>query len=149
MSQRATIHNRMRTYHRYLGFFLAGIMAIYALSGIVLIFRNTHFLKKKEVITQTLKPGLPAEEVGKSIRMRDLKFESSEGSIQKFRQGTYNSATGEVSYTVEKLPAIMERLTRLHKANSNDPLFFLNVFFAISLFFFVLSSNFENLALIA
>ena len=27
----------MRTYHRYLGFFLAGIMAVYAISGIILV----------------------------------------------------------------------------------------------------------------
>ena len=31
----------MRVYHRYLGFFLAGIMAVYATSRMVLIFRNT------------------------------------------------------------------------------------------------------------
>ena len=30
-----------RILHRYLGFFLAGIMMIYAVSGITLIFRNT------------------------------------------------------------------------------------------------------------
>lgn len=33
----------MRVYHRYLGFFLAGIMAVYAISGVVLIFRDTDF----------------------------------------------------------------------------------------------------------
>lgn len=37
----------MRIIHRYLGFFLAGIMAVYALSGIIMIFRDTDFLKKK------------------------------------------------------------------------------------------------------
>lgn len=140
MSQRATVYNTMRVYHRYLGFFLAGIMAVYALSGIVLIFRDTSFLKKKQTITKTLAPNLPAEEVGKSIRMRDLKFESSEGIIQKFRQGTYNSQTGEVSYTITKLPVIVEKLTHLHKAGTKDPLFYLNVFFGVALFFFVLSS---------
>lgn len=44
MSQFST---KMRIYHRYLGFFLAGIMAVYALSGVILIFRETPFLKKK------------------------------------------------------------------------------------------------------
>lgn len=140
MAQRATVHNRMRTYHRYLGFFLAGIMAIYALSGIVLIFRSTGFLKKKQTITQTLQPNLGAEEVGKNIKMRDLKFSSAEGPVQHFKNGTYNSQTGEVSYTITKLPVILEKLTHLHKASTGDPLYYLNVFFGISLFFFVLSS---------
>jgi hypothetical protein len=36
----------MRELHRYLGFFLVGIMSVYAISGVVLIFRDTDFLKK-------------------------------------------------------------------------------------------------------
>jgi len=52
MSSKATVHNSMRIYHRYLGFFLAGIMAIYALSGIVLIFRDTNFLKQERMAKQ-------------------------------------------------------------------------------------------------
>ena len=47
-TSRPTVTNtRMRVIHRYLGFFLAGIMAVYALSGIVLVFRKTDFLKKE------------------------------------------------------------------------------------------------------
>ncbi len=140
MSTKATVHNTMRVWHRYLGFFLAGIMAVYALSGIVLIFRDTNFLKREEHIQKTVEPNLTAEKLGPAIRMRDLKFESAQGTIQKFKQGTYNTQTGEVNYTVKTLPKMVEKLTRLHKANSKDPLFFLNVFFAVSLLFFVISS---------
>jgi uncharacterized iron-regulated membrane protein len=39
---------KMRIIHRYLGFFLAGIMAVYAISGILLIFRETNFLKSEK-----------------------------------------------------------------------------------------------------
>ena len=39
------VRNSMRVYHRYLGYFLAGIMAVYSISGITLIFRDTAFLK--------------------------------------------------------------------------------------------------------
>lgn len=34
----------------------------------------------------------------------------------------------------------MTQLTQLHKASTKKPLFFLNVFFAMSLLFFVISS---------
>ena len=44
------MHNSMRVYHRYLGFFLAGIMAVYAISGVVMIFRDTDFLKREKQI---------------------------------------------------------------------------------------------------
>jgi len=131
----------MRVYHRYLGFFLAGIMAVYALSGIILIFRDTSFLKRKQVISKTLEPGMKPEQVGQAIRIRDLKFDTAAADpVKKFKQGTYNSQTGEVSYTVQSLPRIVEKLTHLHKAGTKDPLFYLNVFFGVALFFFVLSS---------
>lgn len=137
---RATVNNTMRIYHRYLGFFLAGIMAVYALSGIVLIFRDTKFLKRDKTVTQQLQPGLSPDSLGKAIRIRDLKITSVNGAVQTFKQGTYNTQTGAVSYTVTSLPTIVEKLTHLHKASSKEPLFFLNVFFGVSLLFFVISS---------
>jgi hypothetical protein len=140
MSSKATLSNSMRIYHRYLGFFLAGIMAVYAISGIILIFRDTNFLKQETLVQQQLQPGLTADALGKAIRMRDLKIESVTGDVQNFKQGTYNTATGAVSYTTKSLPKMIEKLTHLHKASTKDPLFYLNVFFGVSLLFFVLSS---------
>jgi hypothetical protein len=130
----------MREYHRYLGYFLAGIMAVYATSGITLIFRDTDFLKKEKVIERTLKPDIKADELGRELRMRDLKIEKEAGDIISFQQGTSNKATGAAKYTSKELPYFMEKLTRLHKADTKNPLFFLNVFFAASLLFFVVSS---------
>jgi hypothetical protein len=130
----------MRIYHRYLGFFLAGIMAMYAISGIILIFRDTDFLKKEKLVNQQLKPGLSAEDLGKAIRIRDLKIESDNGQVQIFKGGTYNKQTGAVSYTTKSLAAFAEKLTHLHKASTKEPLFFLNIFFGVSLLFFVISS---------
>ena len=49
---------KMRLYHRYLGFFLAGIMAVYAISGITLIFRDTNFLKSDKLVERQLKPDI-------------------------------------------------------------------------------------------
>lgn len=140
MSSKATVHNTMRVYHRYLGFFLAGIMAVYAISGIILIFRDTDFLKREKQVNQALKPGLSAEDLGKAIRIRELKILSVNGNVQTFKQGTYDVSTGEVQYTTKSLAPFAEKLTHLHKANSKDKLFYLNVFFGVSLFFFVLSS---------
>ena len=129
-----------RIWHRYLGFFLAGIMAVYAVSGVVLIFRNTDFLKREETISKKLTPALSVEALGKELKMRDLKIESESGDVQTFKGGTYNKATGDAAYKVKSLPPVMEKLTKLHKANSSQPLFFLNVFFGVSLLFFVISS---------
>lgn len=140
MSSKATVNNKMRIYHRYLGFFLAGIMAVYALSGVILIFRDTDFLKRDKQISKQLKPGLTAADLGKEIRNRDLKIDSVHGDVQMFKQGTYNVKTGEVYYTIKKLPLLVEKLIHLHKASTGDPLFYLNIFFGMSLLFFVISS---------
>ena len=62
------------------------------------------------------------------------------GELLRFEQGTYNSTTGEVDYTTKLYPWLIDRLTQLHKANTGSSLFFLNIFFGISLLFFVVSA---------
>ena len=140
MKKQREFSNKMRTYHRYLGFFLAGIMAVYALSGIVLIFRDTDFLKKEYLNEKQLEPNLNAERVGQELRIRNLKFQENNGTIASFEQGTYNSETGMAQFTTKRLPLVLDKMTHLHKAKSADPLYFLNIFFGLSLLFFVLSS---------
>jgi uncharacterized iron-regulated membrane protein len=131
---------KMRVYHRYLGYFLTGIMAVYAISGVIMIFRDTDFLKKETQIERQLRPGIKNEELGREVRRRDLKIEKEEGDVVTFRGGSYNRATGIAKYTTKEWPYFLEKLTRLHKADIKSPLFFLNVFFGLSLLFFVVSS---------
>src|SRR5918993_724218 len=140
MSTRPTVNNTMRIYHRYLGFFLAGIMAVYAFSGVIMIFRNTSFLKKESVITKTVEPGLSAEALGKLLKVKELNFTALNGDVQTFKQGTYNTKTGTAVYKATTLPKLIEKLNHLHKASTKDPLFYLNIFFGVSLLFFVISS---------
>jgi hypothetical protein len=130
----------MRTYHRYLGFFLAGIMAVYSISGIILIFRETSFLKSDVHKVKTLQTGLATEDLGKELRIKGFKADTTEGDVVKFKQGTYNLKTGVADYTVSEQPFIVNKMTKLHKASTKDPLFYLNIFFGLALFFFVISS---------
>ncbi len=132
---------QVRVIHRYLGFFLAGIMALYAISGIVMIFRNTDFLKVENPVARTVAANLGADALGQELRMRGLKFDRSEGDVDYFaNEGAYNRTTGEVGYVQKELPFVLDRMTHLHKATTNDPLFFVNIFFGLSLLFFVISA---------
>jgi uncharacterized iron-regulated membrane protein len=137
---KANVNSKMRIYHRYLGFFLAGIMAIYAISGFTMIFRDTNFLKSEKQIERQLHPNLKPEDLDRELRIRDLKIKSEEGDVIRFEQGTYNKSTGLAKYTSEEWPYFIEKLTRLHKADTGSPLFFLNVFFSVALLFFVISA---------
>jgi uncharacterized iron-regulated membrane protein len=134
------LNNTMRVYHRYLGYFLAGIMSVYAISGIVLIFRETAFLKSEKKIEKKISLNINPEELGKTLRIKDFKIESIDGNIIIFKQGSYNSETGVANYTAKELPFVLTRLTQLHKASTSHPLYILNVFFGLSLLFFVISS---------
>lgn len=131
---------KFRIYHRYLGFFLVGIMAVYALSGIVLVFRDTDTFKKDKVVEKELPASTPLEQIGEQLRIRGLQVEKVEDGIAYFENGTFDTNTGRAVYTVKELPYLLDRMTHLHKAKSSRPLAFLNVFFGVALLFFVVSS---------
>lgn len=141
MSEIRDARTFMRVVHRYLGFFLAGIVMLYAVSGIVLIYRDTDFLKKERRIEKTIATDLNEYELAGALRMKQVKIGKIDNGIIFFNEnGTYNSKTGEVAYTAKELPWALQKMTQFHKATSKNPLSVLNVFFGISLFFFALSS---------
>ncbi len=131
---------KMRIYHRYLGFFLAGIMAVYAISGIILIFRNTDFLKQEKIVEKQIPTDTPLDQLGSALKVRNFKIEKQEGNLIFFRNGLYDQSTGKAEITTKSLPFVLDKMSKMHKANSNSPLFFLNIFFGIALLFFVLSA---------
>src|SRR5262249_16117375 len=87
-----------------------------------------------------LAPNLPDEEVGKALRVREFKVERTEGNIIYFKDGQYDKASGLAMQKVKQLPSLLDKLTKLHKANTNSPLFFLNIFFGTGLLFFAVSA---------
>lgn len=130
----------MRILHRYLGFFLVGIMGVYALSGTVMIFRTTDFLKKERTIEIKLEPHIVAEDLGRYLRIRDFRITDQDNNTVFFESGTYDRNTGIALHTEMRLPVILEKMTGFHKATTDSPLFFLNIFFGFSLLFFVVST---------
>jgi len=135
-----SIYLNMRVIHRYLGFFLAGVMAVYAISGLTLILRDSNLLKKEKTITKQLKRNIEPKKLGKLLDLRRLKIVKEEGDKIYFQNGFYNKNTGVAEYKVKTLPFILRKMAHFHKAKSGDPLFFFNIFFGLSLLFFVVSA---------
>lgn len=129
----------MRILHRYIGFFMAGIMAVYAISGVLLVYRDTDFLKKEVVTQKTVKPGLDLARLREETKMRNLELTDTI-TTWKFKEGFYDPATGELKIVKKELPYLLGKFTQLHKAKSAEKLSPLNVVFGVSLFFFVVSS---------
>lgn len=140
MSKPSNTSLKMRIFHRYLGFFLAGIMAVYAISGIVLIFRDGDVMKREIAYSKVIDKQLDEKALGQAIGNKKLKVESENGDMVIFKNGTYNKVTGAVAYKKMELPYVLDKMTHLHKAKSSQPLFFLNIIFGLGLLFFVISS---------
>ena len=143
MSTRKKTNNTrttMRILHRYIGFFMAGIMAIYSISGILLVYRDTDFLKKEIAIEKKLEPQLLEKDLRKELKIKNFEIDKQEGDFLIFKQGKYNVKTGEVKYTKKELPTLLRKMTSLHKTESKEKWSPLNVLFGASLFFFVISS---------
>lgn len=136
------LHNGVRKYHRYLGFFLAGVMALYACSGVLMIFRGTDFLKFEQTSERQLAPGLGAAELESSLRMKGFKVTGEDQNRIQFKQGHYDRTTGVATVTVKDYPTAIARVVKMHKATTNSPVYLLNIFFGLSLLFFALSSFF-------
>jgi uncharacterized iron-regulated membrane protein len=140
MAAPTPLHLKMRVFHRYLGFFLAGILAVYALSGIIMTFRNTDFLKREMVVERQIPAQTQPARLGQLLGIRRPTIDSVRHNTVYFAGGYYNRLTGEARYTVQELPLVLRKMTQLHKARWGDPLFFLNIFLGSSLLFFILSS---------
>jgi len=107
-----------------------------------MIFRNTDFLKVEKQIERTLEPNLDTIGLGQALRIRGLRAVEESASHLFFANGSYDKVTGEVSYRSKELPLVLKKMTQMHKATSNQPLFYLNLFFGGALLFFVVSSFF-------
>ena len=133
-------HMAFRKYHRWLGFFLAGIMGVYAISGILLIFRPTDILKYDQVQTKKLDANLSGEELLPLLKMRGSKVTSENAEEIVLNVGKYDKATGEATVSKKDYPIVLAKMVKLHKATNNSPLFWLNISFGLGLLFFVISA---------
>ncbi|MEW9798904.1 hypothetical protein [Alteromonas sp. CYL-A6] len=133
-------HNTLRKYHRWLGFFLAGIMSVYAISGILLIFRPTDFMKFENVTVHQLSPALSAANVADTLKVKGLKVVSETPEKVILNMGEYDKASGAATVTTKEYPAVLNKMVKLHKATNNSPLYWLNIAFGLTLLFFVVSA---------
>ncbi len=129
-----------RIFHRYLGFYLVGIMAVYAISGITLIFRKTDAFKDNVEIKAQLERALELPALEKALNIGKLEITKEENNMVYFDGGQYNKQNGEVIYHQMQLPYVLSKMQKLHKATTKSPVYWLNIFFGVSLLFFVISA---------
>ncbi|MEP6750247.1 MAG: hypothetical protein ABJB86_21085 [Bacteroidota bacterium] len=130
----------MRYFHNKIGFFIAGIVIIYGLSGLLQTYRDTNLLKHDIIHEMQLSPGLSDAQLGPALRLRDVKVTKKEGVLVYFQQGSYNSQTGSATYTTREWYAWIIPFTELHKSGSKDTAHYFTTLFGIALLFMSVSA---------
>ncbi len=130
----------IRILHRYVGFFLVGIMSMYAISGIVLTYRNSDIFKVKKHIEVTLDQDLSGDELARALRIRHLNIDKEDDTTLYFREGSYNKQTGVASYDQSDYPVFISKLVKLHMTASGGAMSWLTTIFGIALLFLAVSS---------
>jgi hypothetical protein len=138
--QKRTLNYYMRALHRDIGFFAVGLIVIYSLSGVILIYRDTDFLKHETQVEKKLSPNLQPSELGQMLRLKDFKVLKTEGDVLYFPNGSYNTTTGAAKYTQKELPLWLSKFSQLHKSASQSPAHWFTTIFGILLFFLAISS---------
>ncbi|QLB20645.1 hypothetical protein A6B43_03415 [Vespertiliibacter pulmonis] len=140
------INTVVRKVHRYLGFFLLVIMAMYSISGMILIYRDINLFKypvhieKALSVEQAEAIDLGKTDLGKALKIKEFKILKTEGDLVYFEQGTYNKASRMANYTLLSYPKWLQTLVDLHKGNSTYRYAWLRTLFGFCLLFFALSA---------
>ena len=138
--EKKSISYYMRVWHRYAGFFIAGFVILWACSGIVLIYRDTDFLKHEKTTHVNLAADINPAELGSALRIRDFRVIKTEGNILIFQGGTFNKSTGVAEVTVKELLFPFNKLSGLHKTASKSGIHWFSLTFGIIMLFMAVSS---------
>lgn len=138
--KKKSINYYMRSLHRDLGYLAFGLVIIYALSGIVLLYRNTDFLKREVTVERQLKPEMAAEDLGRELRMREFKVTKTEGDVVYFQSGTYNKTTGMAQYKSKEIMPPFNWFVNFHKSISSKAAHLFNLAFGLVFLFLAISS---------
>jgi len=137
---RKSLSYTMRSLHRDIGFFVIGLTIIYTISGILLIYRDSDFLKHEVNTEREIKPNLSESDLGMALHVRDFKVLKSEGDLVYFNNGTYNKATGLVQYKEKVLPSVFGSSINLHKTSSRSATRWISIIYGSLLLFLAISS---------
>jgi hypothetical protein len=135
-----SIYRWMRVLHRDIGFFVIGLTVIYCISGIMLTYRDTGFLKSETAIEKTIDSGLRANQLGKVLKLRGIEVLSEDEQEIRFSSGTYNKVTGVASYLSKEIPLVLRSFNNLHKVRSKDSRHWFTSLYAVLLLFLAISS---------
>ena len=136
------IYHIMRVLHRDIGFLTIGLTIVYALSGMLLIYRNTDFMKVSKTEQMQLETGLNGGNLGSQLRIRAFNVEREEGSNIFFKEGVYDAETGIATVTRKVYISPLDKLVNLHKVTGASNVSVIALVYGFMLTFLAVSSLF-------
>lgn len=136
----------VRSLHRDIGFLVLGLTIAYALSGIVLVYRETDLLKAEAQVERTVPQQLAPGDLARLLHARHFEVTADEGDVLHFQDGSslkdgmYVKSTGNLSYVGKSYPGVIEKLVGLHKLASSKAMHAVSVIYGALLLFLAVSS---------
>ncbi|MDO5664683.1 MAG: hypothetical protein Q4G63_05435 [Bacteroidia bacterium] len=139
---KVNIYYLMRVLHRDIGFLTIGLTLVYALSGMLLIYRNTDFMKVNRTEEIQLETGLKDRSLGLQLRIRAFDVTREEGSKIFFKEGVYDTETGIAVVTRKVYLFPLDKLVNLHKVTGTSKMSIIALAYGFMLTFLAVSSLF-------
>ncbi|MGE4422863.1 MAG: hypothetical protein AB7D39_11255 [Pseudodesulfovibrio sp.] len=139
-TEKRTLTRTMRSLHRDIGFLMIGLTLMYCLSGIVLIYRDSGFLKFENHVETDIDRGLTSKELEAALHLRRITVERLEAGVIHFNNGEYNVLTGHASYTLQEYPWLVRKFNALHLSPSSSAMHYFGIAYGLLLIFLALSS---------
>lgn len=139
---KTTIYNVMRVLHCDIGFLTIGLTIVYALSGALLIYRNTDFMKVERIEESQLAANLTGNDLGVTLRIRNFRVEREEGKMIYFKEGFYDASTGKSVITRKVYIPPLDKLVDLHKVTGTSRVSVIALIYGFMLTFLAVSSLF-------
>ena len=169
MKKEKKLSQKLRSWHRDLGYLVIGITIIYSITGIILSFRDLHLFEKEYVIKTQIedlgenhlvtfiyafdkngvKSSLPEHVIKKSkidkIKLLEdndfiIKYEVSRSKDMK--SITYDKDTKEAVYSISAYPGFIKPFIDAHKSMSTDKWAWLALSYSLILLFLAISAIF-------
>ena len=140
--KKQNIYHIMRVLHRDIGFLTIGLTLVYALSGILLIYRNTDLLKMERIEEKQLVANLTGNDLGQQLRIRNFKVEREDEETIYFKDGFYDVVTGKSVVTRKVYIPPFDKLVDLHKITGTHKMSVLALVYGFMLCFLAVSSLF-------
>ncbi len=130
----------MRSLHRDVGFLVVGLTILFAVSGVVLVYRNTDTFTIEKQVNKVWEKQMDMDAVVDELPFRRVEGLDENGDTISFKQGYYVRSSGVVSYTYETYPWVIQKFISLHKSRSGNVLHWVATIYGLLLLFLAISS---------